>query len=490
MRRLLMAAALGFALLAAVLAVRTASLVSPASPTMASAAFVPDEATAARHLGEAVRFPTVSHEDPGRRDASALAALHDWLVGAYPRAHGALKREVLGGSLLYTWEGRDPTLEPLVLMGHLDVVPVDPGTETNWTHPPFAGVVVDGYVWGRGSIDDKCSVVAVMEGVEALVGEGFTPARTVYLAFGHDEELGGRAGARVVAETLAERGMGRAALVVDEGGMVADGLVPGMREPVALVGVAEKGFLSLELSVQAPGGHSSVPPRQTGIGILARAITRLEEQPFEARLDGATRRMLEAVGPGLGVPYRVALANLWLFEPLVLRSLVSTPETAAMVRTTTAPTILQAGVKENVLPILSRAIVNFRILPGETRESVTSRVRSIVDDPRVEVRPGTPFSTEPSPVSDPGGPGFQLVARSARAALGERDLVVAPYLVIGGTDSRYYADHARAVLRFFPARLGPGEIRRLHGTDERLRTADLAAAVRFFHALLRGADAL
>jgi carboxypeptidase PM20D1 len=491
MRRTLAVLALAAAVLGAVLVGR-ALLFRPAEPSPPpETSFEADEGLAATHLAAAIRFPTVAHEDPERFDAEAFAAFREWLVLSYPAAHSTLEREVVGdASLLYTWPGRDPSLSPVVLMGHMDVVPVDPGTEDEWTHGPFEGVVADGFVWGRGALDDKVSVVAIMEAVEALAGEGFTPARTVHLAFGHDEEVGGLNGARLVADALEARGMGRAALVVDEGGVLAQGLMPGVEGPVALVGVAEKGFLSLALSVRSEGGHSSMPPRQTAISILARAITRLEERPFPSRLDGPARWMLEAVGPRMSFPARLGLANLWLLEPLVLRALNEGPSTAAMVRTTTAPTIIEAGVKENVLPIQARAVVNFRILPGETRDSVTTHVREIVSDPRVEVTQATPFATEPSPVSDPEGPGFRLVAAAARQAVQDPDLPVAPYLVVGGTDSRYYADRAESVLRFVPVLIRPDDLSRVHGTDERVATSDVATAVRFFHALIQGSDTL
>lgn len=490
MRRTLIVLVSLLAAVSLVMVLRTMRVRPAPAPAAIASDFEPDEAAAASHLAEAIRFATVSHASPKGRDPAAFTGLHEWLATTYPRTHAALARETIGGqSLLYTWTGRDPSLPALVLMGHMDVVPVDPGTEGEWTHPPFAGVVADGYVWGRGALDDKCTVVSVMEAVEALVGEGFAPKRTVYLAFGHDEELGGGEGAKAIAELLEARGMGRAALVVDEGGFITEGLLPGVPGPVALVGIAEKGFLSLELSVRAEGGHSSRPPRETGIGIVARAITRLEENPFPAHLDGPTERMFEALLPRLDFSRRLTLSNLWLFRPFVLPRLVASPETAAMMRTTTAPTIFRAGVKDNVLPITVQATVNFRIRPGETRETVTRRVLEIVADPRVDVRPATPFSTDPSPVSDPDGPGFALVAASARAAHPETE-IVAPYLVIGGTDARYYSGRAEAVLRFLPIRVGPGELARLHGTDERLRAADMAAGARFFHALLRGSDSL
>jgi carboxypeptidase PM20D1 len=491
MRRALAVLALVAAALGGVLVARALLLQPPESSPPPETSFEADEGAAATHLAEAIRFPTLALEDPDLFDVAAFAALREWLVLSYPAAHASLERELIGGaSLLYTWPGRDPTLAPLVLMGHLDVVPVDPGSEAAWTHGPFDGVIADGFVWGRGALDDKISVVAIMEAVEALIGEGFTPARTVYLAFGHDEELGGLGGARLVAEALEERGMGRAALVVDEGGTLTQGFVPGVEGPVALVGVAEKGFLSLALSVRAAGGHSSMPPRETAISVLARALTRLEEEPFPSRLDGPARWMLDAVGPRMPLLARLGLANLWLFEPLVTARLAGTPSTAAMVRTTTAPTMIQAGIKENVLPIQARAVVNFRILPGETRETVSAHVRGIVSDPRVEIAPATPFATDPSPVSDPEGPGFRLVASAARQAAGDPELTVAPYLVVGGTDSRYYADRAESVLRFVPVLIRPDDLSRVHGTDERVATADVATAVRFFHALIRGSDTL
>ncbi len=491
MRRTLAVLALAAGVLGAVLVGRALVYQPPEASPPPPTSFEAEETAAAAHLAEAIRFQTVAHEDAESLDAEPLAGLRDWLVASYPAVHATLEREVVGGaSLLYTWPGRDPALAPLVLMGHLDVVPVDPGTEVEWTHGPFEGVVADGFVWGRGALDDKISVVAIMEAVEALLGEGFAPARTVHLALGHDEERGGLQGARRVAETLAGRGMGRAALVVDEGGILSQGFLPGVEEPVALVGVAEKGFVSLALSVRSAGGHSSMPPRETAISILARAITRLEEQPFPGRLDGPVRWMLDAVGPRMPFVTRLGLANLWLFEPLVVRELAATPSTAAMVRTTTAPTMIQAGVKENVLPIQARAVVNFRILPGETRDTVTARVREIVSDPRVEIAPATPFATDPSPVSDPEGPGFRLVAAAARQATRSPALAVAPYLVVGGTDSRYYASRAESVLRFVPILLRPDDLSRVHGTDERVATADVAAAVRFFHALIRGSDTL
>jgi carboxypeptidase PM20D1 len=435
-------------------------------------------------------FETVSYQDPSQTDSSQFRALHAYFEQTFPLVHEHLSHETVNElSLLYTWEGSDPDLDPVLLMGHMDVVPVIPGTEHDWTHPPFAGVVAEGHIWGRGAIDDKSSVVSILEAVEALLANGFQPARTVYLAFGHDEEVGGRKGAKAIAEVLAERVQKEFAFVLDEGGAIADGLLPGVEGWVAVIGIAEKGFLSLELRAEADGGHSSMPPRNTAVGILSKAVARLEEDPFPARLDGATLDMFEYIGPEMSFVTKLVFANLWLFEPVVRRRLLEDPQSAAMVRTTTAATMFNAGVKDNVLPITASAVVNFRIIPGETVETVTARVREVVDDERVEVT-AVGFTADPSPVSDPESAAFRLLASTLRQVAPEGEYVITPYLVVGGTDARYYASRSRNVFRFLPVLMGEGDMDRFHGTNERLSIESLALSVRYFYQLIRNADKL
>jgi carboxypeptidase PM20D1 len=230
----------------------------------------------AQHLSAAIRFRTVSHQDPAQNDQRQWRDLRNFLERTYPATHRALKRELVNGDgLLYTWPGSDPVARPVLLMAHQDVVPVEPGTESSWTYPPFDGTIADGFVWGRGALDDKASLILLMEAVESLVTDGFRPRRTVYIASGFDEEVGGHHGAATIAALLASRGV-RLEYVLDEGRAVVEGLVPDVPHPVAMIGVAEKGFVSVELTCEMEGGHSSMPPPATAVGVLAAAIDRLE----------------------------------------------------------------------------------------------------------------------------------------------------------------------------------------------------------------------
>jgi carboxypeptidase PM20D1 len=490
MKKILALLAVVVVVLAAVMVVRAARLPSMQDPAPSRVGPIAvDTAAAAEHLGSAVRFRTVSYDNGVNTDTAAFRALQAFFDSTYPLVGQHLEKELVSNlSLLYTWKGTDPGLPPIVLMGHQDVVPVIPGTEGDWTHGPFSGEVADGSIWGRGSMDDKVSVISVLEAVEALLADGYQPQHTVYLAFGHDEEIGGLHGAREIARTLQDRGVGPFDFVLDEGGAVAKGLVPGVEGAVALVGIAEKGYVNLELRVDGPGGHSSTPPPHTNIGILADAIDELEEHPFPAHFEGPGRALFDYLAPEMSFVPRLALANLWLTRPLVEHMMLGNAESAAMLRTTTAATIIEGGVKANVLPITARAIVNFRILPGETPESVLDRVRSVIGDDRVKVSISGSDSVAPSPVSDPGGPAFKMLAGTIRQVMPDEDVKVAPYLVMGGTDSKYYAGRSNAVFRFLAAPIGAEGLELVHGTNEHMSVTGLATSIAFYQQLIRNAD--
>lgn len=442
-------------------------------------------------FSRAITYATIANIERSKIDVDAFVGFHAFLAESYPLVHSTLTRETVNDlSLVYRWQGADESLLPVLLMGHMDVVPVIPGTEADWLHPPFGGEVADGAIWGRGSLDDKSSVMAIMEAVEMLVAEGFRPRRTIYLAFGHDEEVGGPEGAGRIAAMFAERGV-EFAFVLDEGGAIVPGEQMGLPGSIAVIGIAEKGFLSLQLSIKGEGGHSSTPPDQTNIGLLAAAINRLEYNQFPARLDGAAEAMLLTMAPHVPFARKLALANLWLTRPLAVRAMLMTPPTASMVRTTTAVTMIGGGVKDNVLPIEARAVVNHRILPGETRASVLERVRQVVDDDRIEVTDAAPdlsASAEPSPVSDPSSPAYRLLARTLRQVEPDPELLITPYLVMGGTDAKYYAGRSDSVFRFLPVRIGAGGLRLAHGTNEHIEIESLLQAVRYMAQLLRNTD--
>ena len=484
MKRLLLILGAAFLLLLGVAVVRTVRS-GPIEPAVDATLQVTVPNGAAERLAGAVRIPTISHEDSAAFDAGAFQSLHAHLQAAFPRVHSRLQREVVGAhSLLYTWQGSDPGLKPILLMGHLDVVPVEPGTEGTWEQPPFSGRVVDGFIWGRGSIDNKLSVLGTLEAAEMLLGEGFRPTRTVHFAYGHDEEVGGVRGAREIAALLERRGI-QLEMVLDEGGVIGEGLLPGIAEPTALVGIAEKGFVSVELSTSGAGGHSSVPPRESPVGILSAAIVRLEGNPMPARLEGATRQLFERVGSRFPFVQRAMFANLWATRPLLTRKLDDAPTTNAMVRTTAAVTIFQAGTKENVLASRARAVVNFRILPGDSIADVLAHVRRVIDDPRVEVRQAGSFSAEPSAISATDSPSYRTIERTIRSVA--PDAIVAPYLVVVVTDSRYFQELSGNVFRFMPVRLTSADLARMHGTNERLAVRDYERAIGIYRLLILNA---
>jgi carboxypeptidase PM20D1 len=483
MRRVLAVAVAGLLVVVAIVAVRTARFARPpvSVEPLRPLAVAPG---AVERLAGAIRIPTVSSEDPARVDRETFRALHRHLAETYPRVHATLARETVNElSLLYTWPGTDPALPPVVLLAHLDVVPVEAGTAAPWTRPPFAGDVADGFIWGRGSLDDKGSVVAILEAAEALLAAGERPPRTVVFAFGHDEELGGDRGALAIVAALRDRGV-VPAFVLDEGGAVVTGGIRGISVPIALVGVAEKGSVSLEIAVRAPGGHSSMPPSETGIGILAHALLRLEQHPFPVRLDGPTRRLLEAVGPAMALPMRAALANLWLTGPFVEHAMTREPGTAALLRTTTAPTMLAGSPKRNVLPVRPHAVVNFRILPGDTVAGVLAHVKAVIADPRVEVTVASEATAEPSPEAPTDAPPYAGLA----GAIGRTfpDAIVAPALTIGATDARHWTALTPHVFRFLPFRISADDGKRMHGVDERLAVGSYEAGIRFYAEIMRG----
>src|SRR5213594_2227598 len=444
-----------------------------------------DTAALAQRLAGALRFKTVSYQDSSQFDAREFDGFHRYLRATFPKVHAALKLETVNGyGLLYEWTGSDQGLAPILLLAHQDVVPVEPGTEGRWTEPPFAGRIAAGFVWGRGALDDKGSLVGLCEAVEHLLGAGAKPRRTVYLAFGYDEEVGGRRGAARIAALLASRNV-HPAFVLDEGGALTTGLVSGISAPVAVVGIAEKGYVTVSLTAQAEGGHSSMPPPQTAVGILATGLTRLEGQQMPRAIRGPTADMFDYLGPEMSFGARLVMANRWLFGGVLAGRFGATPQGNAMLRTTTAPTVVQAGVKENVLPSSARALVNFRILPGDSVGSVVEHVRRAVHDARISVEPLQETMSNPSGVTSVDAEPFQLLSRTIRQVVPEA--VVTPWLVVGATDSRHYARLTPNVLRFTGAVIGKDDVRRVHGTDELVGVRAYADAVRIYIQFLKSA---
>jgi carboxypeptidase PM20D1 len=468
--------------LALIVAVRTVTYKPPAAADLAAvklaAPIAIDNAKAARRLGEAVRILTISHQDPAENQPAEWEKLHAWLEATYPAAHRAMRRDIVANrTLVYTWPGSDPSLPPIILMAHQDVVPVTEGTEKDWKHPPFSGEIADGAVWGRGSVDDKGSLVALFEAVEALATQGFAPRRTVILVSGEDEEVRG-VGAKAAAAFLQAHGV-KAEFVLDEGSLVvADNPVTG--GPAALIGVAEKGYGTLVVTAKAAGGHSSVPPKTTGVVTLARAVIAISEHSAPMAFEGPGAEMLRTLAPTASPMVKMAVANDWLFKPLLIQQIGATPAGAAMLHTTIAPTMLKGSPKENVLPQDATAWINYRIAPGDNAATVMARAKAAVGTLPVSLT-WTRKPDEASAVSSTRSESWRILA--ALASEGGR-LPVAPSLVVAGTDSRYLQPVARDVYRFQPMVVPMHGVGMIHGTNEHMTLENLARMTGFYARLI------
>ncbi|WP_169567405.1 M20 family peptidase [Sneathiella limimaris] len=439
-----------------------------------------DEMAAANRLAEAVRIKTISYSHDAPVEADAFDELHALIETSYPTVAEKLEKQVIGGySLLYKWEGRDPDLPAAVLMGHLDVVPVEEGTEQNWEQPPFSGAIVNGAIWGRGTLDDKVSVFGLLEAAEYHLKAGLKPKQTIYLAFGHDEEIGGDHGAGKISKYLADQGV-KVAYTLDEGMVVVNDIMPGVSQPIAFIALAEKGYLTVELTATAEGGHSSIPPRKTAVGKIARAIARIEDNRLPAALRRPVTDMFETLSPYMPLSLKAVISNRWLLDPVLVSQLGKGGATNAMVRTTTAATIIQGGTKDNVLPSTAKAVVNFRILPGSTVQGVIDHVTQVVDDPdvKIEIKQGN----EPSKVSDHTSGSYRQIKRTIEEVL--PDVLVSPGLMLAGSDSKHYEDLAENSYRFIPMRFGPDDLGRVHGTNERILIKNYGEIIRFYIRLM------
>jgi len=482
-KRLFLGLLLVLVVLAAAVAVNTWRHPSRQVAVPPAPALQVDVQAAAQRLAGAIRIRTVSALDDPAANAGEFEKLHAYLAQQFPKAHATLKREAVGQqALLYTWAGTDPTAKPVALMAHQDVVPIAPGTEKAWSVEPFSGEIKDGFVWGRGTLDDKGNLMAQLEAVEALLAAGFQPRQTVYFVFGADEEVSGLRGALPVAELLKSRGV-KLDWVLDEGLLVLDGVLPGLAKPAALIGLAEKGYATFFLSLDTAPGHSSMPPARSAIGQMSAALARLEATPMAGGIRGIAADMFGTLAPEMSPFNRVMLSNLWLTGPLVQSQLEKSPSSNAMLRTTTALTIVRAGNKDNVLPGRAEAAVNFRVLPGDTVDGVEAHLKKALGNEAIQVK-RYPGNSEPSPVSPTDSAGYRAIERTVRQVF--PDAAVAPGLMTAATDSRHMTLVSDAVYRFSPIRVKAEDLPRFHGTDERLSVAGYGDMIRFYQQLLRG----
>ncbi|XP_067585318.1 N-fatty-acyl-amino acid synthase/hydrolase PM20D1 [Pseudorca crassidens] len=438
-------------------------------------------------LKGAVQIPTVSFS-PEELNTTALAQFGEYIHKVFPTVFKTsfIRHEAVGEySHLFTVQGSDPSLQPYMLLAHIDVVPAP---DEGWDVPPFSGLESDGFIYGRGTLDNKNSLMAILQALELLLIRNYIPRRSFFIALGHDEEVSGVKGAQKISALLQARGI-QLAFIVDEGSFILDGFIPNLQKPFAMVSVSEKGAIDLMLQVNMTPGHSSAPPKETSIGILAAAVSRLEQTPMPNMFGGGPFKMaLQQLANEFPFPTNIVLSNLWLFQPLVSRLMERNYITNALVRTTTALTMFNAGVKVNIIPPVAQATVNFRIHPAQTVQEVLKLAKDIVADDRIQFHVLNAFDPLPVSPSDDQALGYQLLRQTIQSVFPEVN-IVAPGTCIGNTDSRHYTNLTTGIYRFNPIYLQPQSFSSIHGINEKISVQAYETQVKFIFEFLQNADA-
>jgi len=437
------------------------------------------------NLSRAIQFKTISNADTSRVDWAEFRGFIEFIEKTYPLVDSFLHKELINEySLLYRWDGKNSDLKPVILTAHYDVVPVEKESLEKWTEDPFGGRIDESFIWGRGTMDDKLSVIGIIEAIEKLLFEGYIPERTIYLAFGHDEEISGFNGGLQIAIYLDQNNI-KPEFILDEGLIIVRRQVPGVKKDVAMVGLSEKGFMSVELSVDMTAGHASMPPDKTAIGLMSEAIVKLRNNQPKARVSEPIKRFFDYIGPEMSFAYKTVFANTWLFKGIILNIYNSKPASNALVTTTTAPTIFKSGFQDNVLPANAKATFNFRILPGTSSEELLKHIKDVIDDERINIQ-AFPNISEPSPVSPVDSYGFKLIERTIRQIFPET--VVSPSLVNAASDSRHYYRICNNIYRFIPYIAETKDLDRFHGNNERLNIEVFKDCIRFYYQLVKNCD--
>ena len=471
---ILLAALIAFA---ALLLVRTLRFQPPAEEKAELAQERFDANKAVRDLQALIRCKTVSYRDKGLEDEAEFAKLEALLPQLFPHVHQACAfHKPSPRSLLFHWQGKS-SAKPGVLMAHYDVVPVN---EEAWEKPAFDAVIENGVMWGRGTLDTKGTILGVLEAADNLIAQGFTPENDLYLAFAGDEEISGE-GAPSIVRWMQERGI-HPEFVLDEGGAVVEKVFPGVNRPMAVVGIAEKGPMDVRLSIGSTGGHASTPPPHTSVGLLARAVTRIEGHPFPFTLTPPAAQMFDRMGRESTFLFRMIFANLWCFKPVLnLFCRLSGGELNALVRTTVAFTRMEGSSAFNVLPPKAWVGANLRLIPGTTVESAKAYLEKIIADKRIQV--DVVQGMNPSPTSLTCDEPWERLSAAIRATWA--DVVVSPYLMMACSDSRHYAAISEHVYRFSAMALSKEERGMIHGNNERIPLETVKKTVAFYQRLIR-----
>ena len=431
------------------------------------------------HLCDAIRIKTISHENEEETDWAEFDRFHEFLKKSFPLIYENLSVEdVSKASLLYFWQGSDSSLDPIAFLAHQDVVPVSEGTEKDWVHPAFDGVNDGEFIWGRGALDMKNHLICLLESVETLLEEGYQPKRSVYLCLGHNEEIvsGSKNGARELAKTLESRGV-RLDSVVDEGGAMLPAKVKGILDAnLTGIGIAEKGYADYKITVRSKGGHSSQPPVHSGIGEIAKVTRDLEGHQFKAKMPHFVYALFTKIGKRVSYPARIVTCNLWLLKPIVTLVMKKFPPAASLIRTTTGVSMAEGSPAANVLPQKSSITVNFRMMPGTTLADVKEHIKNVVKKKDIEIE--LLKGKEASKVSPTDSRSFKILEELCMRT--DNNYIVAPYLVMGGTDSYHYENICDCIYRFAPFEVDTKYLLLTHATNERIPVDCMEGALKFF----------
>jgi len=437
----------------------------------------------AKHLSGAIKYKTISNPDPEKTDWREFDGFRDYLIKTYPKIHKVMEREVISDySLLYKWAGKNKDKKPLALLSHMDVVPVMPGTEDDWDQGAFSGHIDDKYVWGRGTQDMKGHLIAVCEAVEQLLNKGYQPECDIYLCFGHNEEVVGSAGggAKAIAKTLEDGGV-ELGMVIDEGGAAIPGTMFNVPNgDIAVIGISEKGYADIKVTCKKAGGHSSQPPKDNGLVELAKILVRLDKKQMKQRFTYTVKNLFDITGRHMSFGMRFMLSNLWITKPLVLKALSNSPTSNALTRTTITPTMAEGSPAGNILPQTAYVNINSRVLQGQKIEDVKKHIKKCAKD--IEIEMELQRGKEPSAVSTIDCEEFEIVKKTVKQIHG--NMPVAPYLMVGGTDSCFYENVCDKIFRVGPFKMTKEALGSIHSTNEKIEIDILENGVRFYIQLI------
>jgi len=434
------------------------------------------------HMSAAIQLKTETPNDDYQFDTATFMRYRSFLETTYPLIHKNLPRTTIDSfNYIYEWKGSDTSILPMVLMAHYDVVPVEESAIKLWHAKPYGGEIKENYIWGRGVLDDKSSMISILEATEAQLSKGFKPKQTILLCFGADEESSGK-GATAVVKYFKSLNK-RFDLVVDEGGEISTEDNKSIKAPIASIGVGEKGYVTLVLTAQKAGGHSSIPASHTAIDMLSNAISKVNNNPMPVKLTPPIEAYLKSISAyNDNFFQKMGLSNLWLFKSIVMNSMAENPNSNALIRTTLVPTVFNSGVRDNVIPTFATAYINSRILPGQSTKDVFDYVQSTINDTSIKITYYKNYMTEPSPTTDVNSKYYKRVEKVVRAVV--KDVVVAPMLMVGATDSRNYREISDGVINFTPITDAKG----YHGIDERMLISDFQKCFNFYTLLIKGEE--